>query len=229
MNCVLFNNKIEYRYQNKLITFLLFILFCSCQFFPLQKKIPKNKSFIFSHPYLSLRGKCHYKTNKNAYKMHFYIKIKMHKHIWCSLRSLLGTEVLRVFITQENIIVINHIYKTYYIYSYKDIQNFLHLPIHYTMIQDILVQKLPNTLHTKSTYHNNGTIQKSILYTLNDKKGIVATYSAKQIKNYFPSSQSIQLYTKKNSIFLQLNFKKVKYIQKNISFPFKIPPAYATF
>ena len=86
----------------------------------INNSIENNKKVIFeniklqqsTYNYISCKGECEYNDGKNTYNFDIQLEMEKDKFIYVKATYLLGIEVARMYITPEQIQIINHFEKT---------------------------------------------------------------------------------------------------------------------
>lgn len=89
--------------------------------------------------YLSAKFNLVYGHGKNKTNLRGQIRIKDDSLIWISFTPALGIEAARVMLTNDSIMFINRLNKTYFSGKYELIDSLLHTTIDFSLLQSMLV------------------------------------------------------------------------------------------
>jgi Domain of unknown function (DUF4292) len=179
------------------------------------------------------------------------VRIQKDSAIWINLSAMLGIEVARVMITKDSIIIINRLKKSVYRRNLDYVQQLLHIPVNFSMLQNLLVG---NPVYLSDTISDIVQTPSAISFTcfkdslLNKTAVLPNDYLLQQChlsqvdtslhrscdltySNYenidnrnFPSKREIFV-TSKTATNIGISFIKADF-DSPVSFPFSIPDDY---
>jgi len=125
---------------------LLVWICCFYACFPVPQKEPiKNEYLVqpLAFEYLKIDATIYYRENAHYYNgAHINFRIKKDSFIWFSIRLPWGIEILRGIITPQDITLINHRQKAYYVYDYATLRTLKYGSWDYELLQSLLLGEL---------------------------------------------------------------------------------------
>ena len=203
----------------------------------------------------SAKAKVQYE-DKNGKQPDFiaFIRIQKDSLIWVSISStFLGIEAFRIKITPDTLIVLNKLDKTIEYHSFSYIEKVAHIPLNFSLLQDILIG---NPIYvgdsivsfrqteTHATIGTTGQFFKNLLTVsnknyeleriklddihLNQNRTAGLSYDSYEKDNNFnfSTNRSISV-SEKTKVDIEIQFKQYEF-NKDLSFPFNIPRNYRT-
>ncbi len=96
------------------------------------------KSQTIQYNTFSCKARMKYDANGNKQNFTTNFRLEKGKYIWASISGF-GIEIARAYITPDSVKAINRLDKTYYLYSYKDIQKIINVELDFNTLQDLIV------------------------------------------------------------------------------------------
>lgn len=203
--------------------------------------------------YISCKGECEYNDGKNSYNFDVQLEMEKGKFIFIRATYLLGIEVAKMYITPNQIQILNHLEKTNTLASYDYLKKFSSATLQFENIENMLVgNSLFAQNQTITLLDSNATqyILKTILngatqrcfYGINQiaklsENQLADTYKNQNMEikynqfiangtNYYPSELAINIRAEKNlgCIMKLFNFAFEKKKDPQI----RVPASYKT-
>jgi len=138
--------------------------------------VENNKKAIFeniklqqsTYNYISCKGECEYNDGKNTYNFDIQLEMEKDNFIFVKATYLLGIEVARMYITPEQIQIINHFEKTNTLAKYDYLKKYSSANLAFKNIENLILgNAIFNQSETNSTLDSSETkyIVKTILET----------------------------------------------------------------
>lgn len=132
--------------MNRKLTYLLFLAVvafsCKKEYFSSRNTevdISNFKVAEIDFEFLSTKTKFQYTDSKNSNSATANIRIKKDSIIWFSLTPALGIEAARGIITQDSMIIVDRINKTYSIFTFRDLSSKFRIDMDYNLLQALLL------------------------------------------------------------------------------------------
>jgi hypothetical protein len=180
-----------------------------------------------------------------------WVNVRKDSVIWILIHAALGIEAFRVMITPDSVKVLDRLEKVLKVRSVNSLQEVIHIPINFRILQDLLVgnpiyldsnivfyKKEATTLLLMSlgdVFKNYITLNRedfSLLHSKLDDVDIMRartcelTYAGYDVRDKMRFSTYRQIsVAEKSKVDIQLNFTKYNF-NESLSFPFPIPKNY---
>lgn len=139
--------------------------------------------------WLSAKFNAEAEINKKTTTIDGQIRILHDSVIWISISPALGIEVLRLYITNDSVKIINRLNSTYYKGTFKHLNALINTEVDFDMMQALL-------LGNDFTYYENGEIGKFKASVFNDQY-ILSTAERHKLKKHVRSQDQL------NKVYLQ--------------------------
>lgn len=89
---------------------------------------------------MSGKMKVHYEgSDGKDYEFNAFIRIRKDSVVWVSINAALGIEAFRVLVTPDSVKILDKLKKTVRVRAVSYLQEEVHLPVNFAMLQDLLV------------------------------------------------------------------------------------------
>ncbi len=208
----------------------------------------------FEH--LSAKVKIDYQDGKNDVNATTNIRIRKDSIIWFSITPGLGIEASRGIVTQDSLVVIDKIKKTYSIFTFEELSQQFQIDLNYGLIESAIIgnlifpYKAENVTKKDSYYHyqqkvgrflfdnyigqQSGKIEKLLIKDSESGSSLVVNYAnfqqiEDQLLPYEVDSRFLYFDQKENrnrETIVNIVFNKATLEKKPLRFPFNIPQRY---
>ena len=204
---------------------------------------------------LSARSRVKYQDQATDFRATANIRMRKDSLIWFSLSSSIGIEAVRVIITQDSILIMDRLKKTYFGYNFESLSEEFNFPIQFDLVQALILGKMiyPRTEEDKFDRQKGHIVVKQqkeqisidnfidkktfrldqVEFAQNAKSNTMSLGYAnfKMIDDYvFPFASRVQVsYADQGNILntqIEINYNKVEFDGKPLRFPFSIPSKY---
>ncbi len=128
------------------------------------------QSHEFSFEWLTMKASVDYTSQNETESFDVNIRMRKDSALWISITPLLGIEAARVFVTHENMQILDRVHKTYTVHDFEYLDDLLKTRLNYEIIQAVLIGNYFPYLKNeklKSVYEEDSC---TILSTLNKRK-----------------------------------------------------------
>ncbi len=205
--------------------------------------------------YLSTRSRVKYQDQATSFTATANIRMLKDSLIWFSLSSSIGIEAIRGIISQDSVLIMDRLKKTYFGYNFEKLGAEFNFPLDFTLVQAMLLGKMSkpiaeNDLLRKDKGYlvlqqNNGSMSvenfidkksfllKRVEISQNPKPNKLSMEFAnfKPVSEIlFPHANRIKVnYADDGNILnniIEINYNRVLFEDEKLKFPFGIPSKY---
>jgi hypothetical protein len=153
--------------MNRKLTYILLLAViafsCKKEYFSFRNTevdIANFKVAEIDFEFLSTKTKFQYTDSKNSNSATANIRIKKDSIIWFSLTPALGIEAARGIITQDSMIIVDRLNKTYSVFTFKELSNKFRIDMDYNLLQSLLLGNAISEIKPDNKLRNEGDFFK---------------------------------------------------------------------
>ena len=205
--------------------------------------------------YFSTKSKLDYKDQQNDLKSNIHIRAKKDSIIWISINAAAGFEAIRCLIKLDSVHILNRLNNTYTVLDYPSLSNQIGVDLSYSVIQNIILgnlvypkstgdeviqsdsnscvfkQKNRETEITNYIKVSNSKVEKVEAITAAENKLSIKYLNFVPLGRFgFASKNEIEISIKVDAQYqttkIEIDHNKAEFPDKELNFPFNVPPKF---